>query len=82
MSLLQTFQHIRVAMLEHNDAFHASKVEQLIEKIHKQKAVISMCGHFSAGKSSLINALCGAKLLPSGPIPTSANPINRSQSLF
>ncbi len=34
---------------------------------------MAFCGHFSAGKSSLINKLCGHALLPSSPIPTSAN---------
>nr|WP_281349746.1 dynamin family protein [Ornithinibacillus caprae] len=35
--------------------------------------VVSFAGHFSAGKSSMINALLGKELLPKSPIPTSAN---------
>ncbi|MHA6533369.1 dynamin family protein [Paenibacillus sp. BAC0078] len=34
---------------------------------------LAFCGHFSAGKSSMINQLCGSSVLPSGPVPTSAN---------
>ncbi|GAK02462.1 hypothetical protein JCM19037_697 [Geomicrobium sp. JCM 19037] len=34
---------------------------------------VAICGHFSAGKSTLINQLLGAALLPSSPIPTTAN---------
>ncbi|WP_249899543.1 dynamin family protein [Paenibacillus sp. PK3_47] len=37
---------------------------------------IAFCGHFSAGKSSMINKLCGSGVLPSGPVPTSANVVS------
>ena len=43
------------------------------EKLHKEEYMIGFAGHFSAGKSSMINALTGGDLLPSSPIPTSAN---------
>ena len=55
------------------DTTSAAKLRQLAAKLEKGKAAIAFSGHFSAGKSSLINSLCGRKLLPSGPIPTSAN---------
>lgn len=45
----------------------------LLEKERKRELTIAFCGHFSAGKSSMINALCGRDILPSGPVPTSAN---------
>lgn len=51
----------------------AGKVEGLSEKSRSGKLHIAFCGHFSAGKSTLINRLCGVSLLPSSPIPTSAN---------
>ncbi len=60
-------------MLEHDDRSHADKVEELIGLSGDGKLYVAVCGHFSAGKSSLINLLCGHALLPSGPIPTSAN---------
>lgn len=49
------------------------KVIELIDKWQAGGLAVAFSGHFSAGKSSLINALCGRPLLPSGPIPTSAN---------
>lgn len=51
----------------------AEKAAELAAKGRSDDVVFAFCGHFSAGKSSLINELCGAKLLPSSPIPTSAN---------
>ncbi|PYZ98251.1 hypothetical protein CR205_06550 [Alteribacter lacisalsi] len=41
------------------------------KQIHLFEAAI--CGHFSAGKSSLLNRITGAEVLPTSPIPTSAN---------
>lgn len=41
----------------------------------KQTLSIALSGHFSAGKSSLINHLTGVSILPTSPIPTSANQI-------
>ncbi|MFC5448164.1 dynamin family protein [Paenibacillus aestuarii] len=55
------------------DEENAAKMEQLLEKISLDRMNIAFCGHFSAGKSTLINQLCGHPLLPSSPIPTSAN---------
>lgn len=51
----------------------AEKLEELQEKRAAGDLYIAFCGHFSAGKSTLVNRLCGHPLLPSGPIPTSAN---------
>lgn len=42
-------------------------------KSGKKEVTIGFTGHFSAGKSSMINALLGETILPSSPIPTSAN---------
>ncbi|MBB6674752.1 dynamin family protein, partial [Cohnella nanjingensis] len=55
------------------DATQAGKFEELAEKLEAGVLTIAFCGHFSAGKSTLVNALCGERLLPSSPIPTSAN---------
>ncbi len=49
------------------------QAQELLSKLTEGRLTVALCGHFSAGKSSLVNALCGAKLLPSSPIPTSAN---------
>ncbi|QTM99534.1 GTP-binding protein [Sediminibacillus dalangtanensis] len=51
----------------------ADKALDLLEKIDSHEFVICFAGHFSAGKSTMINKLLGNDLLPSSPIPTSAN---------
>ena len=55
------------------DVSSAEKVKQLIMKCNKDEFVIAFCGHFSAGKSSMINFFLQDQILPSSPIPTSAN---------
>ncbi|MFD1774229.1 dynamin family protein [Paenibacillus rhizophilus] len=57
----------------HGDIESAHIFADLLEKEQKRELTIAFCGHFSAGKSSMINALCGRDILPSGPVPTSAN---------
>ncbi|WP_161493860.1 dynamin family protein [Virgibacillus necropolis] len=55
------------------DKDQAQNSLDLYEKLEKQELVISFAGHFSAGKSSIINELLEKSLLPHSPIPTSAN---------
>jgi small GTP-binding protein len=55
------------------DARQAQKMRDLMRKLEDGAFAVAFCGHFSAGKSSMINALLGADILPSSPIPTSAN---------
>jgi len=55
------------------DQQNASKLMGLMRKLTEQEYTIAFCGHFSAGKSSMINELLTEDLLPSSPIPTSAN---------
>ncbi|MFD1928182.1 dynamin family protein [Sporosarcina siberiensis] len=56
-----------------NDDEQEKKAELFAKKIIDEEYMIGYAGHFSAGKSSMINALTGGDLLPSSPIPTSAN---------
>ena len=51
----------------------SERTKDLAQKLAKQEYSIAFCGHFSAGKSSMINELMGENILPSSPIPTSAN---------
>jgi small GTP-binding protein len=67
--LLATYEYL----VEHKDQDNAGKVKQLAEKLIKEEFAIAFCGHFSAGKSTIINRLIGENLLPASPIPTSAN---------
>lgn len=50
--------------------------EALQAKSEKNSFELAFCGHFSAGKSSVINDLLGHDILPTSPIPTSANIIS------
>src|SRR5690625_1477797 len=60
-------------MLDNGDLKNANKIVDLYEKLDRRELVISFAGHFSAGKSSMINALLDKDILPKSPIPTSAN---------
>ncbi|MGE7878409.1 dynamin family protein [Peribacillus muralis] len=57
------------------DTGNADKLKQLIMKVNNEEFIIAFCGHFSAGKSSMINFLLDEQVLPSSPIPTSANTV-------
>ena len=59
--------------IENKDKVNAEKVWELGKKLENREFAIAFCGHFSAGKSTMINTVIGEKLLPSSPIPTSAN---------
>src|SRR6476660_6258066 len=69
----QTWIELEQTMRNSGDELHANKLKQLSSKFKLGQLNIAFCGHFSAGKSSVINALCEYPLLPSSPIPTSAN---------
>ena len=58
----------------------ALKAELLAHKFWKNEFIAGFCGHFSAGKSTMINALAGEELLPASPIPTSANLVKLHQA--
>lgn len=66
LTLLERFK-------QHEDQERVEKTLKLIEKIYMNETVIAFSGHFSAGKSTMINHLAGENILPSSPIPTSAN---------
>lgn len=66
-------KHTADQMRHRGDVQHADKMLELAKKWQEAIVMVTFCGHFSAGKSSVINALCGKQLLPSSPIPTSAN---------
>ncbi|WP_158735372.1 dynamin family protein [Alteribacillus sp. YIM 98480] len=49
------------------------RISRLNKKIEESSFEVAFCGHFSAGKSTLLNRLLGSEMLPTSPIPTSAN---------
>ncbi len=66
----------RLALIERKlEAPESIKIKQLIQKLVSGEQHFLFSGHFSAGKSSLINAIFETNLLPSSPIPASANTV-------
>jgi ribosome biogenesis GTPase A len=59
--------------IHNGDTERAEKAALFLRKLHENEFIVAFCGHFSAGKSTMINELTGESLLPSSPIPTSAN---------
>ncbi|KKI88720.1 hypothetical protein WQ54_29865 [Bacillus sp. SA1-12] len=55
------------------DVENANKLVELVNKLSNDKLYVAFAGHFSAGKSSMINKLLDEQILPTSPIPTSAN---------
>ncbi|NRD80514.1 dynamin family protein [Bacillus sp. BRMEA1] len=72
-TLKNTISSLYSYFIEHSDVESAGKVKQLAKKLVNREFTIAFCGHFSAGKSTMINRVIGENLLPSSPIPTSAN---------
>ena len=72
-NLLQQVAKYGQVFSDNNDEERLDKTRLFAKKLIEKEYTISFAGHFSAGKSSMINALTGEDLLPSSPIPTSAN---------
>ncbi|MFP7200667.1 dynamin family protein [Lysinibacillus halotolerans] len=58
---------------KNEDTERMEKLHLFARKLLQKEYVIGFAGHFSAGKSSMINALSGEDILAASPIPTSAN---------
>ncbi|MFC4557256.1 dynamin family protein [Virgibacillus kekensis] len=70
------FQHLvslYSLVSDNKDERNADKLLDIYKKLNKDELIISFAGHFSAGKSSIINGLLEKSILPKSPIPTSAN---------
>lgn len=48
-------------------------INQVIKKVYLNHYTMAFVGHFSAGKSTIINNLIGQDILPSSPVPTTSN---------
>ncbi|MGG3800999.1 dynamin family protein [Metabacillus fastidiosus] len=70
---IQSLIKLYETCIEHNDTKNGEKIKELIFKMYDEKLYISFAGHFSAGKSTMINTLLNEQILPTSPIPTSAN---------
>lgn len=74
--IAQALKQAADAMAKTGDHTRAAQAGELGGKLTEGRLTVALCGHFSAGKSTLVNQLCGANLLPSSPIPTSANVVS------
>ncbi|MTH52105.1 hypothetical protein GKZ89_01710 [Bacillus mangrovi] len=64
---------VQSEMSRQGDVQSAAKLDDLILKAMNGEKQIAFTGHFSAGKSTMINTIMEEEILPSSPIPTSAN---------
>ena len=71
--LLQQSAVQAVIYNKNGDNERVEKLNLFARKLLQKEFVIGFAGHFSAGKSSMINALAGEDILATSPIPTSAN---------
>lgn len=60
-------------LIENQDEKRAAKLASVVKKATDEEIYIAFTGHYSAGKSSLLNCLLMENILPTSPIPTSAN---------
>lgn len=56
---------------DHSAFIHT--INQMIKKVYLNHYTMTFVGHFSAGKSTIINRLIGQDILPSSPVPTTSN---------
>lgn len=56
-----------------NNYAFVNTINQVIKKVYLNQFTASFVGHFSAGKSTLINLLLEQNILPSSPVPTTSN---------
>ncbi|MBX0356302.1 dynamin family protein [Halobacillus sp. Nhm2S1] len=70
---IDKIQNLYAFLKDQGEEEQKEKVLDLYEKLIHEELIIGFAGHFSAGKSTLINTLLENDLLPSSPIPTSAN---------
>ncbi|MDG3043492.1 dynamin family protein [Bacillus sp. B6(2022)] len=72
-SLVQTTGALYQSLLKRDDHERAAKLASIMKKEAEEEIYIAFTGHYSAGKSSLVNHLLHDHILPTSPIPTSAN---------
>lgn len=56
-----------------NNTILVNTINQVIKKVYLNQYTASFVGHFSTGKSTLINLLLEQDILPSSPVPTKSN---------
>ncbi|CAM4151510.1 dynamin family protein [Lacicoccus alkaliphilus] len=72
---LNVLYKLKKEILKSDNETLVSQIDHAILKAYKEQLVFSFIGHYSAGKSSLINHLLEAEILPSSPVPTTSNTV-------
>lgn len=67
---------LKKEILKSNNDMLVSQIDHAIMKTYKDQMVFSFIGHYSAGKSSLINHLLDQDILPASPVPTTSNTVS------
>lgn len=73
---LDTLYKLKKEILKSDNDVLVSQIDHAIMKTYRDQLVFSFIGHYSAGKSSLINHLLGQDILPSSPVPTTSNTVS------
>jgi len=73
---LNTLYKLKKEILKSDNDTLVSQIDHAIQKTYNEQLVFSFIGHYSAGKSSLINYLLGEEILPSSPVPTTSNTVS------
>lgn len=72
---LDVLYKLKKEILKSDNETLVSQIDHAILKTYKDQLVFSFIGHYSAGKSSLINHLLESEILPSSPVPTTSNTV-------
>ena len=73
---LNRLYKLKKEILKSDNDVLVSQIDHAIQKTYNEQLVFSFIGHYSAGKSSLINHLIGQDILPSSPVPTTSNTVS------
>ncbi|MBO9128191.1 dynamin family protein [Bacillus sp. 165] len=73
--LVQLYEQFQIQ----GDSENRNRMLDIIKKQYREQFMVAFCGHFSAGKSSMMNKLYGEDILPTSPVPTSANVVKMEQ---
>ncbi|MFC3418222.1 dynamin family protein [Salinicoccus hispanicus] len=73
---LDTLYKLKKEILKSDNDVLVSQIDHAIMKTYRDQLVFSFIGHYSAGKSSLINHLLEQDILPSSPVPTTSNTVS------
>lgn len=70
---LDTLYKLKKELEKSNNSPLINTINQVIKKVYLNQYTATFVGHFSAGKSTLINLLLEQDILPSSPVPTTSN---------